>query len=57
MRQWYGVDCFVPPAVKTVARGSTSLCGEPGEPIRLWNGFLESSNVTAGDQDILTSAS
>ena len=57
MQQWCGVDCFVPPAVKTVARGSTPLRCEPGEPIRLWNGSLESSIVTAGGQEILTPAS
>lgn len=56
-RQWCGVDCFVPPAVKTVARGSTPLGCEPGKPFCLWNGSLESSNVTAGRCDILTPAS
>lgn len=35
MRQWYGVDRFVLPAVKTVSMGSTSLHCEPGESILL----------------------
>lgn len=56
-RQWCGVDCFVPPAVKTVARGSTPLGHEPGKPFGLWDGSLESSNGTAGRCDSLTPAS
>lgn len=51
------MDCFVPPAVKTVARGSTPLGCEPGKPFGLWDGSLESSNGTAGRCDSLTPAS
>lgn len=51
------MDCFVPPAVKTVARGSTPLGREPGKPFGLWDGSLESSNGTAGRCDSLTPAS
>lgn len=40
-----------------MARGSTPLGCEPGKPFCLWNGSLESSNVTAGCCDILTPAS
>lgn len=37
--------------------GSTALHWEPGEPILLWNGFLESSSVSAGGRDILVPTS
>lgn len=47
-------DCFVLPAVKTVAMGSVSLCCEPREPILLRNGLLGPSHVTAGGWDIRT---
>lgn len=55
--QWCGVDRFVLPAVKTVKIGSTSLQREPRGIHSTLNGFLKSSSVTAGGQDILAPAS
>lgn len=55
--QWCGVDRFVLPAVKTVKIGSTSLQHEPRGIHSPLNGFLKSSSVTAGGQDILAPAS